>query len=125
MVGLLADRPLHRRTQPQRDQLLGFSEPTTHIAKNCEPPPYAWPSARRAPSTWWSPAAPRTWSAASPKRSMPEAPIGFEESTPPEQLTGIRPSIAVAPGSLSCQPPPSSAKPSDPSHIGAGHENGT
>ena len=41
----------------------GFSDPTTHIAKNCEPPPYACPSARRAPSTWWSPAIPRTCNA--------------------------------------------------------------
>ena len=28
----------------------GFSAPTIHIAKNCDPPPYAWPSALRTPS---------------------------------------------------------------------------
>src|SRR4051794_21568422 len=57
---------------------------------------------------------------------MPEAPIGFDESTPPEQLTGSLPSIAVSPDSVSRQPPPfGSAKPSDSSHIGSNHENGT
>ena len=96
-------RPGRRTRSPRRrtgPRSTGFSEPTTHIAKNCEPPPYACPSALRAPSTWCSPAAPRTWRAASPKRSMPEAPIGFDESTPPEQLTGSLPSIAVSPDSV-------------------------
>ena len=31
---------------------------------------------------------PRTWSAASAKRSSPDAPIGFDESTPPDMFTG-------------------------------------
>src|SRR5690606_31421125 len=107
------------------DQWEGLSDPTTHIAKNCEPPPYACPRVRRAPSIWCSPARPRTSSAASAKRSMPEAPIGLDDSTPPELLTGISPSIAVAPDSVSFQPSPDSAKPRDSSHIGSNHENGT
>jgi hypothetical protein len=68
---------------------------------------------------------PRTWSAASAKRIMPEAPIGFDDSTPPEQFHGMSPSMAVAPSSTSFQPEPSSAKPRFSSHIGSYHENGT
>ena len=56
---------------------------------------------------------------------MPEAPIGFEDSTPPEQLTGSTPSIAVPPDSVSRQPSPSGVKPRFSSHIGSNHENGT
>jgi len=61
----------------------GFSLPTTHMAKNWLAPPNAWARARRAPSTCRSLAWPRTCSAASAKRRVPEAPIGLEESTPP------------------------------------------
>ena len=50
---------------------------------------------------------PRTCMAASAKRIMPEAPIGLDDSTPPEQLTGRSPSIAVAPSSVIFQPSPS------------------
>ena len=49
-------------------------------------------AASRAPSTWCSPAWPRTCMAASPKRIIPEAPIGFVDSTPPLMLTGRSPS---------------------------------
>src|SRR4029079_19775877 len=50
---------------------------------------------------------------------MPEAPIGFDESTPPEQLTGMSPSIEVAPLSVIFQPSPTSAKPRFSIHIGS------
>ena len=73
----------------------------------------------RAPSTWCSPAWPRTCIAASAKRSMPEAPIGFDDSTPPDMLTGISPSSAVAPSSVIFQPSPSGAKPRFSIHIGS------
>src|SRR6185369_3113260 len=89
----------------------GFSAPTIHIEKNCEPPPYAWPSAILAPSTWCSPAEPRTCIAASAKRSMPDAPIGLDDSTPPDGLIGRSPSNAVTPSSDIFQPSFSSAKP--------------
>ena len=56
---------------------------------------------------------------------MPEAPIGLDDSTPPEQLTGSTPSRAVPPDSVSFQPSPSAAKPRFSSHIGSNHENGT
>src|SRR5207302_5654861 len=89
----------------------GFSLPTTHIAKNCDPPPYAWPNPMRAPSTWCSPAWPRTCMAASANRSIPLAPIGLDDSTPPDASTGVSPWSAVAPSSTSFQPSPSSASP--------------
>jgi hypothetical protein len=57
----------------------------------------AWPSALCTPSTWCSPAWPRTCIAASAKRIRPDAPIGFDESTPPDMFTGRSPSSAVAP----------------------------
>ena len=79
----------------------------------------------RAPSTWWSPARPSTCIAASAKRSMPDAPIGLDDSTPPDGLTGSRPPIAVSPASVSFQPSPSGAKPRFSSHIGSNQENGT
>src|SRR3984957_8745375 len=64
--------------------------------------------------------------AASRKRSMPEAPMGFDDSTPPEQFHGMSPpSRAVAPESVSFHPSPSSAKPRFSSHIGSYHEKGT
>ena len=56
---------------------------------------------------------------------MPEAPIGFDDSTPPEEFTGRSPSSAVPPDSVSFQPSPSAAKPRFSSHIGSNHENGT
>src|SRR4029079_9791243 len=61
----------------------------------------------------------------SAKRIMPEAPIGLDDSTPPEALNGIRPVIAVSPASVSFQPSPSGAKPRLSNHIGSYHENGT
>ena len=103
----------------------GISEPTTHIEKYCAAPPYAWPSARRAPSIWCSPASPRTCCAASANRIMPDAPIGFDDSTPPEQLTGRSPSIEVAPLSVIFQPSPISANPRFSIHIGSYQLNGT
>jgi hypothetical protein len=98
---------------------------TTHIEKYCDPPPYACPSATRAPSTWCAPALPMTCSAASANRSSPDAPIGLEESTPPDGLTGSRPPMAVVPDSVSCHPVPGSANPRFSSHIGSNHEKGT
>ena len=68
---------------------------------------------------------PRTCSAASAKRIMPEAPIGLEESTPPEALIGMSPSSAVAPSSVICQPVPSSAKPRFSIHMGSNQLKGT
>ena len=56
---------------------------------------------------------------------MPDAPIGFDESTPPEQLTGMSPSIEVAPLSVIFQPSPISAKPRFSIHIGSYQLNGT
>jgi hypothetical protein len=66
-----------------------------------------------------------TCSAASAKRSRPEAPIGLELSTPPDGLTGSLPPISVSPASTSRQPCPSAAKPRFSSHIGSNQENGT
>ena len=61
----------------------------------------------------------------SAKRIMPEAPIGFDDSTPPDGLNGMRPSIAVSPDSVSFQPSPSGANPRLSNHIGSYQENGT
>jgi len=63
--------------------------------------------------------------AASANRSMPDAPIGLEDSTPPLALTGSWPSMAVSPASVSRHPVPSSANPRFSSHIGSNQENGT
>src|SRR6195256_6505338 len=96
------------------------------MEKNWEPPPYAWPSAFPVLSgTWYSPARSRTCCATSPKRIMPDAPIGFDESTPPEGFQGMSPSNAVAPASVSFQPSPSAQKPRFSNHIGSHHTNGT
>src|SRR4029078_1561603 len=62
---------------------------------------------------------------ASANRILPDAPIGFDDSTPPDGLSGIRPPIAVSPASVSFQPSPSGAKPKLSSHIGSYQENGT
>ena len=56
---------------------------------------------------------------------MPDAPIGFDESTPPDGFHGMSPSGAVAPASVSFQPSPSAQNPRFSSHIGSYHENGT
>src|SRR3954464_4893255 len=56
---------------------------------------------------------------------MPDAPSGFDDSTPPEGFHGISPSGAVAPSSVSFQPSPSAQKPRFSSHMGSYHENGT
>ena len=77
------------------------------------------------PSTWCSPARPRTCSAASAKRSIPDAPIGFDESTPPDGLIGMSPSSAVAPSWVIFQPSPSGAKPRFSIHIGSNQLKGT
>ena len=63
--------------------------------------------------------------AASRKRIIPEAPIGFEDSTPPDMLTGSWPFIDVLPSWTIFQPVPSSAKPRFSIHIGSNQENGT
>ena len=44
------------------------------------------------------------------KRSSPDAPIGLDDSTPPEQLIGIEPPISVDPSSTSFHPSPTSAR---------------
>jgi lysophospholipase len=72
--------------------------------KYCADAPYACARETFAPSTWCSPAMPRTWSAASAKRSSPDAPIGFDDSTPPDMFTGNDPSSAVSPRSTIFQP---------------------
>ncbi len=57
---------------------------------------------------------------------MPEAPMGFDDSTPPEQFQGMSPpSRAVAPASVSFQPSPWSAKPRFSSHMGSYQLKGT
>ena len=63
--------------------------------------------------------------AVSAKPIIPEAPMGFVESTPPDMFTGRPPSSSVAPDSVRFQPSPSSAKPRFSSHIGSYHQNGT
>ncbi len=68
---------------------------------------------------------PRTWSAASAKRSSPDAPIGFDESTPPDMFTGNDPSSAVSPRSTIFQPSVGSAMSCASSHIGSYQLNGT
>jgi len=58
--------------------------------------------------------------------SMPEAPIGLELSTPPEQFHGMSPpSRAVAPSWVSFQPSPSAQNPRFSSHIGSYQLKGT
>ena len=56
---------------------------------------------------------------------MPDAPIGFDESTPPDMLTGKSPPSSVAPdvGHLPALALGQIRWPS--SHIGSYHENGT
>ncbi len=95
------------------------------IAKYWALPPYAWPRDVLAPGIWCSPATPRTWFAASARRSMPDAPIGFHDSTPPEGFTGNLPVISVAPLSTICQPSPGPAMSWPSSHIGSYQLNGT
>jgi hypothetical protein len=56
---------------------------------------------------------------------MPDAPIGFDESTPPDMFTGKSPPSSVAPESVSFQPSPSRLIRCPSSHIGSYHENGT
>src|SRR5262245_64182492 len=56
---------------------------------------------------------------------MPDAPIGFVDSTPPDMFTGSSPSSAVAPFSVIFQPSPSGTKPRFSSHIGSYQLNGT
>src|SRR6478672_2603953 len=56
---------------------------------------------------------------------MPDAPIGFDDNTPPDIFQGMSPSGPVAPDSVSFQPSPSAQKPRFSSHIGSYQENGT
>src|SRR6516225_767713 len=58
---------------------------------------------------------------------MPEAPIGLDESTPPEQFHGMSPPsiMEVAPSLVSFQPSPSPQKPRLSSHIGSYQLKGT
>src|SRR5262252_4001331 len=63
--------------------------------------------------------------AASANRSIPDAPIGFDESTPPDGLTGRSPFIAVAPDAVMRQPSFLGAKPRFSIHIGSNQLNGT
>src|SRR6478609_9794596 len=56
---------------------------------------------------------------------MPDAPIGFDDNTPPDMFQGMSPSGPVAPDSVSFQPSPSAQNPRFSSHIGSYHENGT
>src|SRR5258706_12188803 len=56
---------------------------------------------------------------------MPDEPIGFELSTPPDGFHGMSPVGAVAPASVSFPPSPSGQNPRFSSHIGSYHENGT
>ena len=51
--------------------------------------------------------------------------MGLDESTPPDILNGMSPSISVAPLSVNFQPSPKSQKCKFSSHIGSYHENGT
>ena len=57
------------------------------------------------------PAMPCTRSAASSNPIGPDAPIGFDGSTPSGAFGGMSPSSTVAPASVSFQPPPSAQKP--------------
>jgi len=63
--------------------------------------------------------------ATSRKRSIPEAPIGLDESTPPDMLMGRSPVSSVVPSWTIFQPVPSSAKPRFSSHIGSNQLKGT
>src|SRR2546426_3000074 len=56
---------------------------------------------------------------------MPDAQIGFDDSTPPDGFQGMSPAGAVAPDSVSFHPSPSAQKPRFSSHIGSYQENGT
>src|SRR5258706_8548091 len=56
---------------------------------------------------------------------MPDEPIGFELSTPPDGFHGMSPVGAVAPASVSFPPSPSAQNPRFSSHMGSYHENGT
>ena len=55
----------------------------------------------------------------------PDAPIGFDESTPPDGFTGKPPVSSVSPASVSFQPSPSGVMRCPSSHMGSYHENGT
>ena len=51
--------------------------------------------------------------------------MGFDDSTPPDGLIGMSPSMAVAPSSVIFQPSPSGAKPRFSIHMGSYQLNGT
>jgi hypothetical protein len=55
LVGAEHDDEVKHRAPRSRGYVAfyGLSRPTTHIEKNCEPPPYAWPSALPVFSSTW------------------------------------------------------------------------
>src|SRR5215831_4858651 len=55
----------------------------------------------------------------------PEAPMGFDERTPPDGFTGKLPPSSVSLASVSFHPSPSGEIRCPSSHIGSYHENGT
>ena len=59
------------------------------------------------------------------KRIIPDAPIGFDDRTPPDAFTGRSPERDVLPSSVIFQPSPSAAKPRFSIHIGSNQLNGT
>ena len=68
---------------------------------------------------------PRTCNAASAKRNSPDAPIGFDDSTPPDMFTGNEPSSVVSPRSTIFHPSLWAAMSWASSHIGSYQLNGT
>ena len=63
--------------------------------------------------------------AASAKRIMPDAPMGLDDSTPPDMFTGKSPVRAVAPSSTIFQPSPSPVMWRFSIHMASYQENGT
>src|SRR5207245_1184822 len=64
---------------------------TTTVLYCIANPLAACASTRSAFGTWWSPARPRTWFAASAMRMRPLQYTGLNDSAPPERLTGSLP----------------------------------
>src|SRR5690606_26439816 len=87
------------------DQAATFSRMCTPQA---EPRPITWARPTLAPSIWRSPASPRRWVAISQTLAMPVAAMGWPfDCSPPDTLTGRRPSRHVAPDSKKSTAPPS------------------
>src|SRR3954454_12175286 len=71
------------------------------------PLPTVWPRAMRAPSTWRSPASPRSWRVSSTTWPRADAPRGSPfDSRPPLTFTGRRPPRPVAPPPVRFGPSP-------------------